>query len=64
MELHHMIDVAAQNGRFHVAGADHVIRHEQELLVLDPAVLAADLGEFGDGPHGGVVLQAAGAAPP
>ena len=48
VKLHHVIDVAAQNGRLHVASADHVVRHEQELLVLDPAVLGAHLGEFGD----------------
>ena len=37
--------------------ADHVIRHEQELLVLDPGVLGKDLGQFGHRPHGGDVLQ-------
>ena len=56
MQLHDMIDVAAQNGRFHVSGTDHVIRHEQELLVLDPAVGITDPGQFGDAAHGGVVL--------
>ena len=52
-----MIDVAAEDGRLHVACADHVVRHEQELFVLDPVVLGADLGQFGDGPHGGIVLK-------
>ena len=40
--LHHVIDIAAQDGRLHVAGTDHVIRHEQELPVLDPRVLGTD----------------------
>ena len=55
--LHDVIDVAAQDGRFHVPGADHVIRHQQELLALDPGVPGADLRQVVPGPHGGVVLQ-------
>ena len=34
-----------------------MVRHEQELLVLDPGVLGKDLRQFGDRPHGGDVLQ-------
>src|SRR5204862_98677 len=34
--LRDQIDVAAEYGRLHVPGADHVVRHEQELLVLHP----------------------------
>ena len=57
VELHHVIDVAAQDRRFHVPGTDHVIRHQQKLLVLNPRVLGKDLGQFGHRPHGGDVLQ-------
>ena len=57
VKLHHVIDVAAQDRRFHVPGTDHVIRHEQELLVLNPRVLGKDLRQFGHRPHGGDVLQ-------
>ena len=57
VKLHHVIDVVAQNGRLHVANADHVVRHEQELLVLDPLVFGADLRQFGDRAHGGDVLE-------
>ncbi len=57
MNLHYMIDVAAENGGLHVASADHVVWHQKELLVLHPIMLATDFGKFGDGPHGGVVLQ-------
>ena len=47
--LHHVIDVSAQDGRLHVAGTDHVIRHEQELPALDPRVLGETLAELLDG---------------
>ena len=43
------IDVTAEDARLHVVGADHVIRHEQELLAGDPVVvLGDDRGEFRD----------------
>lgn len=45
LHLHDMIDVAAQNGRLHVACADHVVRNQEELLVLHPGVLGAHLVE-------------------
>jgi len=50
-----MIDVAAQNGRLHVASADHVVWHQQKLLIVHPIMLATDFGKFGDGPRGGIV---------
>ena len=38
----HVVGVAAEDRRLHVPRADHVVRHEQELLALDPVVLDAD----------------------
>ena len=52
-----VIDVAAEDCRLHVAGTDHVIRHQQKLLVLNPLVFVADRRQFGDGPHHGIVLE-------
>ncbi|HRL75610.1 MAG TPA: hypothetical protein PK440_13220 [Candidatus Accumulibacter phosphatis] len=45
----HMVGVAAENGRLHVAGADHVVGHQQELLALGPGVAPGhDAGQFLD----------------
>ena len=55
--LRHVLDVAAEDGRLDAPGVEHVLRHEQELLVLRPPVLGDDRGEFLDVPHGGDVRQ-------
>ena len=52
------IDIAAEDARLHVVGADHVIGHEQELLAGDPVVvLGDDRGEFGDAAGRRVALE-------
>ena len=53
VELADVVDVAAEDGRLHVPGADHVVRHEQELLALDPVVLDADPRQALVGPGAG-----------
>ena len=57
MEPADVLDVAAEDGRLHVSRADHVVRHEQELLALDPAVLDADRRQPSVRAGPGVVLQ-------
>ena len=46
----HMLGIAAQNGRFHVGGADHVVRHHQEALALGPTGLLHRRCQLGQGP--------------
>jgi hypothetical protein len=52
-----VVGIAAQDGRLHAPGVDHVIRDEQELLAADPVLLDADglKALVGAGP--GVVLE-------
>src|SRR5437870_2943055 len=52
------IDVAAQDTRLHVMSADHVVRHQQELLAPEPlVVLGDDGGQFRDAACGWIALQ-------
>ena len=47
----HVLCIAAQDGRFHVGRADHVVGHHQEALALRPAGLLHRRGQFGHGPR-------------
>ena len=58
MPLAHELGVAAQDRRLHAARADHVIRHEQELAVLRPAVvLGHNVGQLGHRARRYVVVE-------
>jgi hypothetical protein len=46
MKPHHVVGIHAKNGGLHVAGADHLVRHEQKLLLLHPGMFAAHSGRF------------------
>ena len=58
MPLAHELSVTAQDRRLHAACTDHVIRHEQELAVLRPAVvLCHNVGQIGHRACRHVVVQ-------
>ena len=39
MQTSHEVDVTAQNARFHVVRANHMVRHEEKLLASNPFVM-------------------------
>ena len=58
VQLPHIVGVLPQDALLHAAAADHVERHQQELLALRPGVvLGHDAGQFRDRPRLGVVPQ-------
>ena len=57
MEPADVVDVAAQDRRFHAPGVDHVIRDEEEPLAADPLVLDARPLQTLVPPGAGVVLE-------
>ena len=46
MLLAHEVGVLSKDGRLHVARADHVVRHQQELAPFGPAVARHHVGQF------------------
>jgi hypothetical protein len=57
----HGLGVLAEDGRLHVARADHVVRREQEAPALRPRVAAGDrVGQLGHRARGGVSGQQSG----
>jgi hypothetical protein len=44
--LAHEVGVLAEDGRLHVARADHVVRHQQELAPFGPAVARHHVGQL------------------
>ena len=38
----HKIDIATQDTRLHIVRADHMVRHQQELLIVCPGIVFAD----------------------
>ena len=57
VQLAHELGVLAEDGRLHVPRADHVVRHQQELAAMRPAVARHDIGQFGDRARLGVAGQ-------
>ena len=61
VQLAHMLGVVAQDGRLHVALADHVVGHHQELAAAGPAVACCQphhrVGQFRYRPGLGVAGQ-------
>ena len=57
MQLAHELSVLPQDGRLHIARTNHVVRHEQELAPIRPAVAGHHIGQLRCGPRLGVARQ-------